>query len=36
VGDEVIVITYVMMTPEEAQKHTPTIIKVDKKNRPLL
>jgi aspartate 1-decarboxylase len=35
VGDEVIVITYVFMSPEEAQKHTPTIVKVDKKNRPL-
>jgi aspartate 1-decarboxylase len=35
VGDEVIVITYVLMSPEEAQKHTPTIVKVDEKNRPL-
>ena len=35
VGDVVIVITYVLLSPEEAKKHTPTIVKVDKKNRPL-
>lgn len=35
VGDEVIVITYVHLTPEEAKRHTPTIVKVDKDNHPL-
>lgn len=35
VGDEIIVITYVMLTPEEAARHKPIIVKVDKKNRPL-
>ena len=33
VGDEVIVITYILLTPEEAKRHIPTIVKVDKNNR---
>ncbi|MGE5497254.1 MAG: aspartate 1-decarboxylase [Syntrophothermus sp.] len=33
VGDEVIIITYARMTDDEARKHQPTIVLVDKKNR---
>ena len=33
VGDEVIIITYAQMTPEEAKNHKPTIIIVDEKNK---
>ncbi len=33
VGDVVIVITYILLSPKEAAKHQPTIVKVDKKNR---
>ncbi|MBP7554338.1 MAG: aspartate 1-decarboxylase [Spirochaetes bacterium] len=32
-GDEVVVIAYGIMTEEEAKKHKPLIVKVDKKNR---
>lgn len=32
VGDEVIIISYALMTPEEAQKHEPTIVFPDKNN----
>ena len=35
VGDEIIIIAYVQMTPEEAVRHCPTIIHVDKSNNPL-
>ena len=35
VGDEVIVITYVLLPPDEAERHKPTIVKVDKNNRPI-
>jgi aspartate 1-decarboxylase len=34
-GDEVIVITYAQMEPEEALLHRPTVIQVDKYNNPL-
>lgn len=34
-GDEVIIITYILLSPEQAAKHKPTIVKVDKKNRIL-
>ena len=32
VGDEVIIISYAQMTPEEAQKHEPTVIFPDENN----
>lgn len=32
VGDEVIIISYAQMTPEEAQQHEPTIVFPDKNN----
>jgi len=35
VGDRVIVISYAEMTPEEAQKHEPNIVLVDKENNPV-
>lgn len=34
-GDEVIVIAYAQMTPEEALLHHPKVIKVDEHNNPL-
>jgi aspartate 1-decarboxylase len=33
VGDEVIIITYSQMSEEEAQKHKPKIVLVDKQNK---
>lgn len=33
VGDEVIVITYILLSPEQAATFKPTIVKVDKKNK---
>ena len=33
VGDEVIIITYSQMSDEEAQKHKPKVVLVDKKNK---
>lgn len=33
VGDKIIIISYAMMTPEEARGHTPTIIFPDENNR---
>ena len=33
-GDEVILISYAQMTPEEAEKHSATVVLVDEKNRP--
>jgi len=33
VGDEVIIITYSQMTEEEARKHKPKVVLVDKKNK---
>ncbi len=33
VGDEVIIITYTVMNDEEAKKHKPKIVLVDKNNR---
>lgn len=33
-GDEVIVIAYAAMTPEEAQDHRPRVVLVDEKNNP--
>ena len=33
-GDEVILISYAQMTPEEAEKHSATVVLVDKNNRP--
>lgn len=35
VGDEVIVITYVLLSPEQAAHHKPIIVKVDKNNKIL-
>jgi aspartate 1-decarboxylase len=32
-GDEVIVITYVQLSPEDAARNKPIIVKVDKQNR---
>ncbi len=34
-GDEVIIITYAQMTPEEAKNHHPLVILVDENNNPL-
>ncbi len=34
IGDEIIIITYAEMEPEEARVHKPTVVLVDKKNRP--
>lgn len=33
-GDEVIVISYAQMTPEEAAKHRPRVVLVDERNAP--
>ncbi|MEQ9355036.1 aspartate 1-decarboxylase [Coleofasciculus chthonoplastes] len=35
VGDNVIVIAYAQMTPEEALLHNPKVVKVDESNNPL-
>lgn len=35
VGDKIIVIAYADMTPEEARKHKPRIVLVDKDNEPV-
>ena len=35
VGDEVIVITYILLPPDQAKTFQPTIVKVDSQNRPL-
>ncbi|EDX76769.1 aspartate 1-decarboxylase [Coleofasciculus chthonoplastes PCC 7420] len=35
VGDNVIVIAYAQMTPEEALLHHPQVVKVDESNNPL-
>ncbi len=35
VGDEVIILTYAEITPDEVEAHIPTIIRVDEDNRPL-
>jgi len=32
-GDKVIIISYTYLTPEEASKHTPTVVMVDDKNK---
>jgi aspartate 1-decarboxylase len=32
-GDEVVIITYSQMSEEEAKKHTPTVVLVDKQNK---
>jgi len=34
VGDRIIVISYVRMTPEEAKKHKPKVVVVDEQNNP--
>lgn len=34
VGDEIIIITYAEMDPQEAREHKPTVVLVDKQNRP--
>lgn len=34
-GDLVILATFADMTPEEARRHVPTVVRVDAKNRPL-
>lgn len=33
-GDEVIVIAYAQMTPEEARRHSPRVVLVDEQNNP--
>lgn len=35
VGDEVIIITYVLLSPEQAASHKPIVVKVDKSNKIL-
>ncbi len=35
IGDLIIAVTYCELTPGEMDQHTPTIIKVDDKNRPV-
>lgn len=35
VGDKVIIMAYVQMTPEEAKDHRPAVVFVDEKNRPV-
>jgi aspartate 1-decarboxylase len=34
-GDLVILATYAEMSPEEARRHVPTVVRVDDENRPL-
>ncbi len=34
-GDLVIIVSYVALTPEEAKRWNPTVVKVDSRNRPL-
>lgn len=34
VGDKIIIMAYAQMTPEEAKKHRPKVVFVDKDNRP--
>jgi aspartate 1-decarboxylase len=34
IGDEIIIITYAEMDPQEAREHKPTVVLVDKQNRP--
>ena len=35
VGDMVIILTYAWMEPEELERHTPKVVLVDERNRPL-
>ena len=35
VGDEVIILTYAQMTPEDAAGHDPTVVLVDADNKPV-
>ena len=35
VGDKVIILTYAWMTREELERHTPKVVLVDERNRPL-
>ncbi|MFO7768728.1 MAG: aspartate 1-decarboxylase [bacterium] len=35
VGDQVIILTYAGMTPEEARTHVPIVVQVDDQNQPL-
>jgi len=35
VGDQVIIITYAGMSPEEARIHLPIVVQVDEQNQPL-
>ncbi len=35
IGDRVIIMTYGQLTSEELKNHTPTVVIVDEKNRPL-
>ncbi len=35
VGDQVIIITYAAMDPEEARTHVPAVVQVDDQNKPL-
>ena len=32
-GDKVIIVTYVQLTPDEIEKHKPTVVMVDDKNK---
>ena len=34
VGDKIIIIAYCGLTPDEAAKHTPVVVKVDSHNKP--
>ena len=34
IGDQIIVISYARMTPEEARRHTPRVVIVDEDNNP--
>jgi len=36
VGDEVVIISYAIMTEEEAKSYKPIVVKVDKKNRAIM
>ena len=35
IGDKIIIMSYASMSPEEAEKHQPTVVFVDEKNKPV-
>ena len=35
VGDEVIILTYAQVSPDEAEAHSPTVVHVDEHNQPV-